>query len=223
MQSKKSSQKNCIFANKSSLQSTSPFHYSHYPVPLLCDNMICSTHLHCVFYCGIKASGCWIQVCVSAWGFLCMTLLLCFTVLRKLQKANSPIWTVINWKNATEYKLGAHLSITIHNYIHQPEYVKINKFGQLITDLNATEINKDARIHSFGVDNKNKQINSVVLSPRANYTDWATVTCRRNLLQTFVDRGMSRGQRGGSLTVVNLSFLDQSRYFFFQVAPHLSS
>jgi hypothetical protein len=34
---------------------------------------------------------------------------------------------------------------------------------------------------------------------------------------------VSRGQRGGSLTVVNLSFLDPSRYFFFQVAPHLSS
>jgi hypothetical protein len=33
---------------------------------------------------------------------------------------------------------------------------------------------------------------------------------------------MSRCQRGGSPTVVNLSFLDRSRYFFFQVAPHLS-
>jgi hypothetical protein len=29
----------------------------------------------------------------------------------------------------------------------------------------------------------------------------------------FVDRGVSRGQRGGSPTVVNLSFLDQNRYF----------
>jgi hypothetical protein len=34
-----------------------------------------------------------------------------------------------------------------------------------------------------------------------------------------VDRGVSRGQRGGSPPVVNLSFLDRSRYFFFQVAP----
>jgi hypothetical protein len=30
---------------------------------------------------------------------------------------------------------------------------------------------------------------------------------------------MSRGQPGGSPTIVNLSFLDHSRYFFFQVAP----
>jgi hypothetical protein len=51
---------------------------------------------------------------------------------------------------------------------------------------------------------------SVTLSPQANYTDWATATCRRNLMPTFVDRGLSRGQRGGSPTVVNLSFLDQT-------------
>jgi hypothetical protein len=29
------------------------------------------------------------------------------------------------------------------------------------------------------------------------------------LVSTFVDRGVSRGQRGGSPTVVNLSFLDR--------------
>jgi hypothetical protein len=63
----------------------------------------------------------------------------------------------------------------------------------------------------------------VALSPRANYIDWAAATCGRNLVPTFVDRGVSRGQRGGSLTVVNLSFLDLIHYFFFQVAPHLSS
>jgi hypothetical protein len=68
-----------------------------------------------------------------------------------------------------------------------------------------------------------KQTNSVALSPQANYTDWSTAICRRNLVPTFVDRGVSRGQRGRSPTVVNLSFLDRSSYFFFQVAPHLSS
>jgi hypothetical protein len=43
-----------------------------------------------------------------------------------------------------------------------------------------------------------------------------TATSRRNLVPTFADRGVSRGQRGGSLTVVNLSFLDGSRYFSFE-------
>jgi hypothetical protein len=51
--------------------------------------------------------------------------------------------------------------------------------------------------------------NSVALSPKASYTDWATATYHRNLVPTFVDRGVSRGQRGGSPTVVNPSFLDR--------------
>jgi hypothetical protein len=42
-------------------------------------------------------------------------------------------------------------------------------------------------------------------------------------MPTFVDRGVSPGQRGGSPTVGNLSFLDRNRYFFFQVSPPLSS
>jgi hypothetical protein len=71
--------------------------------------------------------------------------------------------------------------------------------------------------------NSLRQTNSVALIPQANYTDWATANCRRNLVPTFADRGVSRGQRGGSPTAVNLSFLDRSRYFFIQVAPHLFS
>jgi hypothetical protein len=60
--------------------------------------------------------------------------------------------------------------------------------------------------------NETKQTNSMALSPRANYTDWATATCRRNLVSTFGDRVVSSGQRGGSPTVVNLSFLDREIY-----------
>jgi hypothetical protein len=65
--------------------------------------------------------------------------------------------------------------------------------------------------------------NSVAHRPRANYTDWANTTRQRNLVRTLVDREMSRNQRGGSPTIVNLSFLDRSRYFCFEVTPHLSS
>jgi hypothetical protein len=68
-----------------------------------------------------------------------------------------------------------------------------------------------------------KQTNSVACGPQANYSDWATATGRRNIVPTFVDRGLSRGQCGRSPTAVNLSFVDRSRYFSFQVAPHLSS
>jgi hypothetical protein len=31
------------------------------------------------------------------------------------------------------------------------------------------------------------QLNSVALSPQANYTEWATATCRRNFVPNFVD------------------------------------
>jgi hypothetical protein len=51
-------------------------------------------------------------------------------------------------------------------------------------------------------------------APKSNaYIDWATATCRRNSVPTFTDGEVSRGQRGGSFTAVNLSFLDRSRYF----------
>jgi hypothetical protein len=46
---------------------------------------------------------------------------------------------------------------------------------------------------------------------QANYTDWATANGRLILLPTFVDRGVSRGQHGGTPAVVNLSFLDRRR------------
>jgi hypothetical protein len=51
---------------------------------------------------------------------------------------------------------------------------------------------------------------------QANYTDWSTASGRQILVPAFVDRGVSRGQRGGSPTIANLGFLDRSRYFSFK-------
>jgi hypothetical protein len=68
-----------------------------------------------------------------------------------------------------------------------------------------------------------EQTNSVAFSPQAKYTDWATATFWRNLVPTFADRRVSRGQRGGSPTVVNLSFPDRGHYFSFKsllICPH---
>jgi hypothetical protein len=42
-------------------------------------------------------------------------------------------------------------------------------------------------------------------------------------MPTFADTGVSGGQRGGSRTVINLSFLDRSRYFSLKqllIYPH---
>jgi hypothetical protein len=56
-----------------------------------------------------------------------------------------------------------------------------------------------------------KRGNSVALSPQTNCTDLEAATGRPILVPTSADRGMSRGQRGGSPTVVNLGFIDRSR------------
>jgi hypothetical protein len=74
------------------------------------------------------------------------------------------------------------------------------------------EVSYTRTIHK---SHKTKTI-SVALSPQANYTDCSTATYRRNLVPTFVDRGVLHVQRGGSPTVVNLSFLERSRYFSFK-------
>jgi hypothetical protein len=63
----------------------------------------------------------------------------------------------------------------------------------------------------------------VAFNPQANYTNWVTATCWRILVPTSADIGVSCGQRGSSLTVLNLSFPDRNSDLFFQVAPHLSS
>jgi hypothetical protein len=54
------------------------------------------------------------------------------------------------------------------------------------------------------------ELNSVALSPQANFTDWATATCRRNLVSTSADRGVSRGQRGGQV----MNFVLKTGYTF---------
>jgi hypothetical protein len=61
-------------------------------------------------------------------------------------------------------------------------------------------------IHELNTNtcNLTVDINSVAFSPQANCTDCATATCRRNLVQTFADRGMLRSQCGGSPQTVDI-------------------
>jgi hypothetical protein len=68
-----------------------------------------------------------------------------------------------------------------------------------------------------------KKKNSVALSPRANYTDWATATCRRNLVSTFVDRGVSRGQRGQVTTTEFKSHIFSVSFFLPNIANNRHS
>jgi hypothetical protein len=93
---------------------------------------------------------------------------------------------------------------------------KMNRstLADCVSQLNVALLRSCYQLNN-GTDKQNKT-NSVALSPRANYTDWATATCRRILVPTFAYRRVSRGQRGGSRTVVNLRFLNWSHYFSFK-------
>jgi hypothetical protein len=76
-----------------------------------------------------------------------------------------------------------------------------------------TQLKEIYHVNYLATNKVNYKTIFVALSPQANYTDWATAICRRNLVPTFVDRGISRSERVGTPTVVNLSFLDWSRNF----------
>jgi hypothetical protein len=64
--------------------------------------------------------------------------------------------------------------------------------------------------------------NSVAFSPQVNYTDRATAACRRSWCQLFADRGCCVVSTTDLYDCI-LGFLDQSRYYFFHVAPQLYS
>jgi hypothetical protein len=65
--------------------------------------------------------------------------------------------------------------------------------------------------------------NAAAFSPQAKYTDLATSIDWRILVPTFADRERRLVISKTNPHGVNLGFPDRSRYFFFQVAPHLSS
>jgi hypothetical protein len=102
---------------------------------------------------------------------------------------------------------------TLYIYIRDAILLKQNIFYTTIYKLLSDASTKDftTQIVPLVLKNMTKtKTNSVALSPRTNYADWATATCRRNLVPTFVDRGVSRGQCSGSTTAktwqVNLNY-----------------
>jgi hypothetical protein len=122
-------------------------------------------------------------------------------------RANAPLcewqhptydWVVHNIAESFNVK---HIRIFIcRNVWHFSQHSHTVSINSFIQWCSITE-KKD----SIGRKSKLQKKTSVALSPHANYTDWATATCWRNLVPTFVDRGVSRGQRGGSP-----SFLDRN-------------
>jgi hypothetical protein len=141
----------------------------------------------------------------------CLTLLedklgwACMTLCKKAVVA--PIRTTQD-SNLFKASLQSSVSTSIMAHFHF--------WGTMSVVMISEECDESVKGQAPFITSELQQTKVVALSPQANYTDWSTATCRRNLMPTSVDRGVSRGQRGGSTTIVNLSFLDRSRYFSFK-------
>jgi hypothetical protein len=84
----------------------------------------------------------------------------------------------VNWNGETEVGLDEKVALLLWTTRRS------NCYGYHITE---TLAQREAKLGT--------ELNSVALSPQANYTDWATATCQRNLVPTFVDRGVKAGKQ----------------------------
>jgi hypothetical protein len=91
-----------------------------------------------------------------------------------------------------------------HPVLKHPHFVSLLMSETNFYNRTQPQVKLYSNFIFFGSRQNKKK--SVGFSPQANYTDWATATCRRNLVPTFADRGVSRGERGGSPTVVKSQF-----------------
>jgi hypothetical protein len=139
------------------------------------------------------------QIINAAWKKLCMDAVIlnnsCEPVAPPPEKDATTRWVVTTVWEARVHAIVCHA-------LHRDSKTKIFQ-----TEWNYT---LSVSYEWLRTPSKTKQTNSMALSLQANYTDWVTATCWRNLVPTFVDRGVSRGQRGGSPKVINLSFLDRT-------------
>jgi hypothetical protein len=102
---------------------------------------------------------------------------------QQLQHAAKKQWWVASAFSTASSPLGPHLSCYRRPYS--------NGIMGHRGDWTLTSIWRLRRTVSYSIEHKQKT-NSVAFSLQANYTDWATATCWRNLVPTFADRGVSR-------------------------------
>jgi hypothetical protein len=100
---------------------------------------------------------------------------------------------------------------------HLETFICINKFLLRISLMQTLPSYRDRS--SPTQYNKNKLRG---LSPRANYTDWATAARQRSYCQLLQIEGVAWSGRMIPTGRI-LSFPDRSRHFFFQIAPQLYS
>jgi hypothetical protein len=70
-----------------------------------------------------------------------------------LHKENTPIRTIINWKNVPAYELAKQLLKILHSYPQLAHIYNVRNSIHLMTDIQAIEPRKDMRLCSFDVGN----------------------------------------------------------------------
>jgi hypothetical protein len=108
-------------------------------------------------------------------------------------------------------------------YFEDDETVSLKHPPSLLSQGFSTKQKSRQNLHKFRRDalKSNKKTKLHGLSPRANYTDRATASCRRSDCQLFGWR-VPHGQRDGSLLSYS-RFSRQEPLLFYQVAPQLYS
>jgi hypothetical protein len=85
-----------------------------------------------------------------------------------------------------------------------------------LQDLAAFEYHFRRNTAIFPLHTQNKQTKKELRGfwSASELYDWATVTCREILVSTFADRWVSRRQRGGTPTAVNLTWQEPLLFSF---------
>lgn len=71
----------------------------------------------------------------------------------KIHKADSPIWPIINWKEAPAYKIAGMLVKNLETFIPLPYTVNVKNSIQLLNDLRDMPFDKDLQFVSFDITN----------------------------------------------------------------------
>jgi hypothetical protein len=71
----------------------------------------------------------------------------------KIRKTESPIKPVVNWKNASAYKLAKKLVEVLHTHTPLPHMFNVKNTSQLINDFTDIPYDHNLRLASFDITN----------------------------------------------------------------------
>jgi hypothetical protein len=71
--------------------------------------------------------------------------------LTEIHKQNNPIRPIVNWQEATAYKLSKHLTRTLTQHLHLPDSFSVKNSITLMNELNSLKTNHQTKLCSFDI------------------------------------------------------------------------